>query len=92
MASTFFGLHIGYSGLNAFQASINTTANNISNVQTEGYTRQTVDLSPSSAMRVYQKYGSTGTGRWNTVHARFGRHFLRSSIRRCVGSGSSSAA
>ena len=62
MASTFFGLHIGYSGLNAFQASINTTANNISNVQTEGYTRQTVDLSPSSAMRVYQKYGSTGTG------------------------------
>ena len=62
MASTFFGLHVGYSGLNAFQASINTTANNISNVQTEGYTRQEVNLTPSSAMRVYQKYGSTGTG------------------------------
>ncbi|MCR5097766.1 MAG: flagellar hook-associated protein FlgK [Lachnospiraceae bacterium] len=62
MASTFFGLHVGYSGLNAFQASINTTANNISNVQTEGYTRQQVELTPSSAMRVYQKYGSTGTG------------------------------
>ena len=62
MASTFFGLHIGYSGLNAFQASINTTANNISNVQTDGYSRQEVNLTPSSAMRVYQKYGSTGTG------------------------------
>ena len=62
MASTFFGLHIGYSGLNAFQASINTTANNISNVQTEGYSRQEVQLASSSAMRVYQKYGSTGTG------------------------------
>ena len=62
MASTFFGLHIGYSGLNAFQASINTTANNISNVQTEGYSRQEVNLTSSSAMRVYQKYGSTGTG------------------------------
>ena len=62
MASTFFGLHVGYSGLNAFQASINTTANNISNVQTDGYSRQQVNLTSSSAMRVYQKYGSTGTG------------------------------
>lgn len=62
MASTFFGLHIGYSGLNAFNASINTTANNVSNVETEGYSRQTVNLQSSSALRVYQKYGSVGTG------------------------------
>lgn len=62
MASTFFGLHIGYSGLNAFNASINTTANNVSNVETEGYSRQTVELQSSSALRVYQKYGSVGTG------------------------------
>ncbi len=62
MASTFFGLHIAYSGLNAFNASINTTANNVSNVETEGYSRQTVELQSSSALRVYQKYGSVGTG------------------------------
>lgn len=62
MASTFFGLHIGYSGLNAFNASINTTANNVSNVETKGYSRQTVELQSSSALRVYQKFGSVGTG------------------------------
>ena len=62
MPSTFFGLHIAYSGLNAFQASINTTANNVSNVETEGYSRQTVVKQSSSALRVYQKYGSVGTG------------------------------
>lgn len=62
MASSFFGLTIAYSGLNASQASINTTANNISNVQTDGYSKQTVNLSAASALRAYQRYGSTGTG------------------------------
>ena len=62
MPSTFFGLQIAYSGLNAFQASINTTANNVSNVETEGYSRQTVVKQSSSSLRVYQKYGSVGTG------------------------------
>lgn len=62
MPSTFFGLQIAYSGLNAFQASINTTANNVANVETEGYSRQTVVKQSSSALRVYQKYGSVGTG------------------------------
>ena len=32
MPSSFFGLSIASSGLNAYQAAINTTANNISNV------------------------------------------------------------
>ena len=40
MASTFFGLTIASSGLSTFQTAINTTANNISNVDTEGYSRQ----------------------------------------------------
>ncbi len=62
MSSTFFGLTIGSSGLNAFQAAVNTTANNISNVETEGYSKQKVNLEASSALRVFQKYGSTSTG------------------------------
>ena len=37
MPSQFFGLNIGASALSAFQASVNTTVNNISNVQTKGY-------------------------------------------------------
>lgn len=62
MPSQFFGLNIGASGLAAFQASINTTANNISNVNTEGYSRQETTLAATSPLRVYAKYGSIGTG------------------------------
>lgn len=62
MASTFFGLTIASSGLSAYQAALNTTANNISNVQTEGYTRQVTNRQASDAIRVYQKYGTAGTG------------------------------
>lgn len=62
MPSQFFGLNIGASGLAAFQASLNTTANNIANVQTEGYSRQETTLAATSPLRVYAKYGSTGTG------------------------------
>lgn len=62
MPSTFFGLTISTSGMNAYQVALNTTANNISNVQTEGYTRQQANRVASDALRVYAKYGSAGTG------------------------------
>ena len=62
MPSQFFGLNIGASALSAFQASVNTTVNNISNVQTKGYTRQTTTLESSTPIRVNAKYGSVGTG------------------------------
>lgn len=62
MPSTFFGLTIASSGLNAYQVALNTTANNISNVQTEGYSRQQANRVASDALRVYQKYGCVGTG------------------------------
>ena len=62
MPSQFFGLNIGASALFAYQASINTTANNIANVKTEGYSRQETELSATNPLRVYAKYGSTGTG------------------------------
>lgn len=62
MPSSFFGLTVAYSGLNAAQASINTTANNISNVQTKGYSKQTVNLTAATALRCYQRFGSTGLG------------------------------
>ena len=42
MASIFNGLHIGYSGLSASQLAINTTSHNITNAETEGYSRQRV--------------------------------------------------
>ena len=62
MPSTFFGLTIASSGLNAYQVALNTTANNISNVQTKGYSKQQANRVASDALRVYQKYGAVGTG------------------------------
>ena len=62
MPSTFFGLNIASSALSAFQVAVNTTANNISNVQTEGYTKQVANREASTALRVYQRYGTVGTG------------------------------
>ena len=62
MSSQFFGLEISHTGLNAFQAKINTTANNVSNVDTKGYSKQSVNLETQSALRVYQRYGSTSAG------------------------------
>ncbi len=40
MPSTFFGLTIAGSALNSFHVATNTLANNISNVNTKGYSRQ----------------------------------------------------
>ncbi len=62
MANTFFGLTIGASGLYASNASINTVAHNVSNVNTEGYSRQHVDQEASFGIRVYASYGTVGTG------------------------------
>lgn len=62
MPNTFFGLTIGTSGLYASQASINTVAHNVSNVETEGYTRQKVNTSASEAVSLNNPYGMAGTG------------------------------
>ena len=62
MPSTFFGLTIASSGLRAANAALNTTGNNISNVDTEGYSRQTVVTEAADALRVFAKYGCAGAG------------------------------
>lgn len=62
MASTFFGLDIAYTGVVAANARLNTTANNIANVETTGYTRQEATQVAGEALRVSQSYGMAGTG------------------------------
>lgn len=62
MASTFFGLTIAGSGLFAFQASTNTIANNIANVQTAGYSKQVANLQSAEGLRAYASYGTMGAG------------------------------
>ena len=53
---------IGYSGLTAAQASQNTTANNIANINTEGYSRQQLKQEAANALRTYTHYGMAGAG------------------------------
>lgn len=62
MPSTFLGLNTGLSGLSYFQSALNTTSHNISNANTEGYSRQQVLASASDALRLRQSYGMMGTG------------------------------
>ena len=62
MASTFFGLNIAYTGLTAANAALNTTANNISNTNTDGYSRQLVNQKAASSIRTYTTYGCSGAG------------------------------
>lgn len=62
MPSQFYGLNIAYTGLLASNAALNTTSNNIANVQTKGYSRQQVSQQAASALRVFQTYGCAGAG------------------------------
>ena len=62
MPSTFFGLNTAYLGLTAANASLNTTSNNISNVDTEGYSRQHTVQQATDALRTFTTYGCAGAG------------------------------
>ena len=62
MPSTFFGLNIAYSGLTAANVALNTTGNNISNAETEGYSRQKVTQEAYDALRTFTTYGCAGAG------------------------------
>lgn len=62
MASTFFGLNIGQTGLYAYQAALDTTAHNITNTETEGYSRQVISQQAGKALKVNSTYGMAGTG------------------------------
>ena len=62
MPSQFFGLNIAYTGLTTANAGLNTTANNISNAETEGYSRQQTVQEANLALRTFTTYGSAGAG------------------------------
>jgi flagellar hook-associated protein 1 FlgK len=53
MASTFMGLSIAGRGLNAAQVGLATTTNNMSNVDTTGYSRQVVNQTSIGPAAVY---------------------------------------
>ena len=60
MANLFNTLGVGYSGLSAAQVGINTTGHNITNAETDGYTRQRVIQ--AAATPLYTAPGNVGNG------------------------------
>ena len=44
MASTFGSLEIAKSGMMAYNAALQTTAHNVANIETKGYSKQTVNM------------------------------------------------
>lgn len=60
MATLFNTLNIGYSGLSAAQVGINTTGHNISNAETEGYSRQRVVAEAATPLSL--RPGQIGNG------------------------------
>ena len=62
MPNTFFGLTIGSTGLFGANIGLNTTAHNVANTETEGYTRQVVKQQADTPLRANNTYGMIGTG------------------------------
>ncbi|MCM1157900.1 MAG: flagellar hook-associated protein FlgK [Bacteroidales bacterium] len=59
MAGTMGNFYVGVSGLQSHQYALNTTAHNITNAGTEGYSRQQIILTDLS----YTRLGNTAIGR-----------------------------
>ena len=53
-------INIGVSGLLAFQRSLDVTAHNISNVATDGYSRQRAEMTPATAQFLSDSYYGNG--------------------------------
>lgn len=60
MRSTFFGLNIGYKGLQSQQRALDVVSHNIANTNTQGYTRQDVIMESSLPIKIPQGYVGTG--------------------------------
>ncbi|MBU5477762.1 flagellar hook-associated protein FlgK [Eubacterium sp. MSJ-13] len=62
MPSTFYGLNIAVSGMNTYNAVLNTTAHNISNTKTAGYSKQVVNQQAKKALSLRTSFGMLGSG------------------------------
>ncbi len=72
-------LNIGSSGLQAFQRSLNTISHNIANVNTEGYSKQSVEL--DTRVPQINGYGFSGSGVQTTSITRSYDAFVEGSVR-----------
>lgn len=66
MTSTFHSIETAKRSLNTQTAALNTTGHNISNANTEGYTRQVVKMRASLPMEAYGFLRTTAAGQMGT--------------------------
>ncbi len=77
-------LNIGSSGLQSFQRSLNTIGHNIANVNTEGYSKQNVNLSSRDPQ--LNGFGFSGTGVKTTSITRSYDAFIENNLRNSTSS------
>ncbi len=75
MANGFGSLYVGSSGLRGAQNALNVVANNLSNIDTQGYVRQQVHFEDINynyfgSAAVSDQYSGLGVGIGDVVHAR----------------------
>ena len=58
MANGMASLFVGASGLKSAQTALNTTAHNLSNINTDGYTRQQIAFRDTHYLRIGGSYAS----------------------------------
>ena len=93
MYGTFFGLNTALRGLMAQQAALDVTSHNISNVNTDGYSRQRADLAASTpytlpAMNMVMP-SQVGTGVDVSGYSRMRDQFIDTNLRAQMGNQSS---
>ncbi len=66
MTSTFFGLNTALTGLQAQQMALNVTAHNVANANTDGYSRQEVDMTATYPYTVPTANRGVGAGQIGT--------------------------
>lgn len=62
MPSSFLGLNIARSGMSTYNAWLTTTAHNVANVKTPGYSKQVVNQSATQPISLGTTYGMVGSG------------------------------
>lgn len=75
-------LSIGASGINVYQRALSTVSNNIANLSTEGYSRQTTDITQTKPRDVGK--GFIGTGAFFDGISRQYDSFLESSLQQAT--------
>ena len=75
-------LSIGSSGINVYQRALSTVSNNIANLNTEGYSRQTTEIRQNQPVEVGK--GFVGTGAYFDRVARQYDSFLESALQQAT--------